>query len=133
MRQRILLLIATLTLLAACSSTSTPDLNVILILHCGSDDCEIHDDNRCEGRGRWNDFSNHGDIVVTDNMGDLIKREEMELGNYDDVNNTCMFSEMIDITSSASYGISVGDHRGTKVMKSTLEDQNWRQVLVFND
>lgn len=135
MRQRILTLIATLMLMVACSNTSTPDLTLILILYCGDDGgaCRMEDDNQCEGRGTWNDFRENSDIRVATNMGEVFKRQDLQLGNFDEGNNTCTFSEDINMKSSVAYQITIGNRKPIKIMKNDLENQNWKQVLVFND
>lgn len=122
-------------LLVACSSTSTPDMKLIMILHCGADNatCSIEEDNLCEGRGRWDQFRDHNEIVVNDNGDKLIKRQDLAMGTFDDVNGTCMFSETIAMKSSSRYRIYIDDRGPFDVMKSTLEDQNWTLILEFNN
>lgn len=134
MRAKILMLFTTLALMTACSSTSTPDLKLIMILHCGTDNdaCSIEADNSCEGRGRWNQFRDHNEIVVNDTSDKLMKRQDLEMGTFDDVNGTCMFSETISMKSTSRYRIYIDDRGPFDVMKSTLEDQNWTLVLEFN-
>lgn len=123
------------SLLVACSSTSTPDLKLIMMLHCGEDNdaCSIQEDNLCEGRGRWNQFRDHNEVIVNDNSDKLIKRQDLGMGTFDDINGTCMFSETISMKSSSRYRIYIDDHGPFDVLKSTLEDQNWTLVLNFND
>lgn len=135
MREKLLMLFAAATLLAACSSTSTPDLKLIFILHCGSDNdaCSVEADNLCEGRGRWDQFRDHNEIVVNDNSDKLIKRQDLEMGTFDEGANTCTFSETIGIKSTSRYRIYVDDRGPFDVLKSTLEDQNWTLVLEFNN
>lgn len=102
MRSRFLMLFATVVLLAACSSTSTPDLKLIMILHCGSDNdaCTMLDDDTCRGRGRFSNFREDADVVINDNGGKLMTPHEIGAGTYDEINGTCTFSDDIATKSS---------------------------------
>ena len=129
------LMFSALLFLTACGSTSTPDLKLIMILHCGadSDACTVEDDNACSGRGRWGQFRDSNDIVVNDNADKLVTRHEIEMGTFDSTSNTCTFSEDISMKSSTRYRIYIDDLGPFDVLKSTLEDQKWNHVLEFNN
>lgn len=130
-----LFLTLTLVVFSACSSTSTPDLKLVMILYCGGDgdSCNVEADDSCVGRGRWNDFRQDADIVINDTGGKLVKRHEMEAGTYDNILGTCTFSETIAMKASSRYEITVGDHGPFYITKSDLEKQNWAAVLEFNN
>lgn len=135
MRVKLLTLLVSVAMLAACSSTSTPDLTLIMILYCGDDGnaCRMHDDNQCAGRGRFNDLGDDRDIVIENDSGKQLSKHEMDYGQFDDVNNTCMFSETISMQSTSRYNIFIGDFGPYQIMKSALEDQNWTAVWEFNN
>lgn len=135
MRKILAIVFTSVLLLAACSSNSTPDLALTIILHCGSDNdaCSIEEETACEGRGRWDDFRDHNEIVVNDNANKLMARHDLSMGTYDASANTCTFSETIDIKSSARYRILIAERGPFDITKTTLEEQNWSAVLEFNN
>lgn len=124
-----------LAFLSACGSTSTPDLKLILILACGenTDQCNISENDECEGRGRWNDLRDHEEIRIEDNGGTMFRRHDLQMGNYDEASNTCTFSEDIAMKSSARYHIYIGELGPFDITKTTLENQNWVATLEFNE
>lgn len=134
MRRRFLPLMAALLMLSACSNTSTPDLNLIMILHCGdnNDACDVEDDNTCEGRGTWGALQDSNEVRVHDNSDKLIKRQHMKMGTFDSDAGTCTFNETINIKSTSRYRIYVDKRGPFDILKSTLEDQEWTAVLEFN-
>lgn len=135
MREKLLMLFATAMLLAACSSTSTPDLKLIMILHCGTnnDSCNVTDDKECSGRGRFSDFREDADVIINDNGNNLVKRHEIGPGTFDENSGTCTFSDEIATKSSSRYRIYVEDAWGPfDFLKSELGNQNWSVVLEFN-
>lgn len=135
MRKLLTTIFASALVLAACSSTSVSDLKLIMILLCGSDDdaCSIEEDNACEGHGRWDDFRDHNEIAVYDNSDKLMERHDLAMGTFDPSNNTCTFSETINVKSTARYRIFIDKRGPFDITKSTLENQNWTAVLEFNN
>ena len=130
----VLMLAMSVVVLSACGSTSTPDLNVTILLHCGSDndDCSI-DGDVCRGSGRFNDLRSGMEVRIERMNGDLVDRAEADDGVLNAANNTCTFTTTHGMKSSAGYQIYAGDRGPFTVTKTTLENSNWAVTYEFNN